>query len=204
MKISMIAAGTVTVTSLVGVSVVGCGANKSSTTSSSGSATLSAAKGTTSSSSSGQGADYTGLLIKDADIVLPGDTFTAQPPTQNPNGQPGIAALFSNHDDTRKIGDDILVLPDADTAVSELDEEKAALGNVVTGGTLAPAAVGTGGTMVSGTSPDGSRAVTVLLFTEGRAFTNLEFDSPPNDPVPPGFVVDVGQKQDTAIKTGLR
>ena len=60
----------------------------------------------------------------------------------------------------------------------------------------------TGGTMVSGTSPDGSKAATVLLFTEGKAFTNLEFDSAPNDPVPQ-FVTDVGQKQDTAIKNGL-
>jgi hypothetical protein len=204
MRISMSGVGGVVVTSLVvAVSVVGCATNKSSTTSSSASATSSAAKATTSSASSAQSADYTGLLIKDTDIILPGDTFTAQPPIQNPNGQPGVATLFSNHNDTRKIGDDILILPDADTAVSELDLEKAKLGNVVTGGTPAPAAVGTGGTMVSGTSPDGSHAVTVLLFTEGKAFTNLEFDGPPNEPVSPGFVADVGQKQDTAIKNGL-
>jgi hypothetical protein len=87
--------------------------------------------------------------------------------------------------------------------VSELDLEKAALGDLVKGGTPAPAAVGTGGTMVSGTAPDGAKAVTVLLFTEGKAFTNLEFDSAPNDPVPPQFVTDVGQKQDTPIKNGL-
>jgi hypothetical protein len=204
MKISMIAVGGVVVTGvMVGVSVAGCGTNKSSTTSSSGSPASSATASTTSSSSSAPSADYTGLLIKDTDIVLPGDTFTAQPPTQNPNGQSGVAAVFSNQNDTRKIGDDILILPDADTAVSELDIEKGELGNVVTGGTPAPSTVGTGGTMVSGTSPDGSRAVTVLLFTEGKAFVNLEFDSPPNDPVPPGFVADVGQKQDTAIKNGL-
>ncbi|MBV8349308.1 MAG: hypothetical protein JOZ49_17825 [Mycolicibacterium sp.] len=200
----MIAVGGVVVTSLViGGSVVGCGSNKSSTTSSSGSATSPANAGATPSPGRAPTADYTGLLIKDTDIVLPGDTFTAQPPTQNPNGQPGVATLFSNQNDTRKIGDDILILPDADTALSELDEEKAQLGNVVTGGTPAPAAAGTGGTMVSGTSPDGSHAVTVLLFTQGKAFTNLEFDSPPTDPVPAGFVADVGHKQDTAIKNGL-
>ena len=45
--------------------------------------------------------------------------------------------------------------------------------------------MGTGGTMVSGTAPEGSKAVTVLLFTEGKAFVNLEFDGPPNGPVPP-------------------
>jgi hypothetical protein len=204
MKIPMIAlAGLAATAMVVGVSVVGCGSNKSSTTSSSGSATASGGNSSTSSASSAATGDYTALLVKPSDIILPGDTFTAQPPIQNPNGQPGVAQLFSNQNDTRHIGDTILILPDADQAVSELDQEKAAVGNMVTGGTPAPAAVGTGGTMVSGTSPDGSKAVTVLLFTEGKAFTNLEFDSAPNDPVPPQFVADVGQKQDTAIKNGL-
>jgi hypothetical protein len=204
MKIPMIALASLAASSiLVGVSLVGCAANKSSTTSSSGSATASGTNSATSSASSAQIADYTGLLIKASDITLPGDTFTAQPPIQNPNGQPGVAQIFSNPNDTRHIGDTILILPDPDQAVSELDEEMAALGDSVKGGTPAPAAVGTGGTTVSGTSPDGSKAVTVLLFTEGKAFANLEFDSPPNDPVPPQFVTDVGEKQDTAIKNGL-
>jgi hypothetical protein len=204
MKIPVIAlAGLAATSMVVGVSVVGCGGNKSSTTSSSGSATSAGSSSATSSSSSAPAADYTGLLIKASDITLPGDTFTGQPPIQNPNGQPGIAQIFSNQNDTRHVGDTILILPDPDQAVSELDEEKAALGDSVKGGTPAPSAVGTGGTTVSGTSPDGSKAVTVLLFTEGKAFANLEFDSPLNDPVPPQFVTDVGQKQDTAIKNGL-
>jgi hypothetical protein len=204
MKIPLIALAGVAATSMVvGVSVVGCASNKSSTTSSSGSAGSSASSSAPSGASSAATADYTALLIKASDITLSGDTFTAQPPIQNPNGQPGVAQMFSNHNDTRHIGDDILILPDADQAVSELDEEKAALGNTVTGGTPAPAAVGTAGTLISGTAADGSKAVTVLLFTEGKAFTNLEFDSAPYDPVPPAFVTDVGQKQDTAIKNGL-
>jgi hypothetical protein len=204
MKIPMIALASLAASSiLVGVSLVGCAANKSSTTSSSGSATASGTNSATSSASSAQIADYTGLLIKASDITLPGDTFTAQPPIQNPNGQPGVAQIFSNQNDTRHVGDTILILPDADQAVSELDQEKAALGDMVKGGTPAPSPVGTGATMVSGTAPEGSKAVTVLLFTEGKAFVNMEFDSPLNDPVPPQFVTDVGQKQDTAIKNGL-
>jgi hypothetical protein len=203
MKIPMLAlAGLTATTMVVGVSLVGCAGNKSSTTSSSGSASSPSSSSATSSSSAPT-ADYTALLIKASDITLPGDTFTAQPPIQNPNGQPGVAQIFGNQNDTRHIGDTILILPDADQAVSELDQEKAALGNMVTGGTPAPAPVGTGGTMVSGTAPEGSKAVTVLLFTEGKAFVNLEFDSPLNDPVPPQFFTDVGQKQDTAIKNGL-
>jgi hypothetical protein len=204
MKIPMIAVvGLAATTMVVGVSVVGCGSNKSSTTSSSGSSTSSASKSATSSSSSAQTADYTGLLIKASDITLPGDTFTDPPPIQSPNGQPGVATVFTNQTDTREISDDILILPDAPGAVNALNGSKAALGNTVTGGTPAPAAVGTGGTMVSGTTPDGSKAMTVLLFTEGKAFTNLEFLSAPNDPMPPQFVTNVGQKQDTAIKNGL-
>jgi hypothetical protein len=51
--------------------------------------------------------------------------------------------------------------------------------------------------------PGRIQSVTMLLFTEGKAFTTLEFDSAPSDPVPPEFVTDVGQKQDAAIKSGL-
>ncbi len=204
MKIPMIAlAGLAATSMVVGVSLVGCAGNKSSTTSSSGSAASAGSSSATSSSSSAETADYTALLIKANDITLPGDTFTGQPPIQSPNGQPGVAQIFGNQNDTRHVGVTILILPDPDQAVSELDEEKAALGDSVKGGTPAPAAVGTGGTTVSGTAPDGSKAVTVMLFTEGKAFVNLEFDSAPNDPVPPQFVTDVGQKQDTAIKNGL-
>jgi hypothetical protein len=195
MKIPLIALASLTATSMVvGVAVAGCASNKSSTTSS-GSATSTGSNSASSTASSAPTADHTGLLIKASDITLPGDTFAAQPPIQNPNGQPGVAQMFSNQNDTRHIGDDILILPDPDQAVSELDLEKAALGNTVTGGTPTPAAVGT--------AADGSKAVTVLLFTEGKAFTNLEFDSAPNAPVSTQFVTDVGQKQDTAIKNGL-
>jgi hypothetical protein len=41
-------------------------------------------------------------LIKAEDIALPGDTFTAAPPTENPNGKSGVATVFSNYGDTRE------------------------------------------------------------------------------------------------------
>jgi hypothetical protein len=66
-----------------------------------------------------------------------------------------------------------------------------------------PLALGTGGTTVSGPSPDGARGITVLMFTESKAFVQLEFDGPPNALVPPDFVTDVGRKQDAAINKGL-
>ena len=54
-----------------------------------------------------------------------------------------------------------------------------------------------------GNSPDGSKDVFILLFTEGRALVTLEFDGPVNLQPPKEFVTDIGQKQDDAVKKGL-
>src|SRR5271165_5243945 len=186
-----IVAGLAVTGMVVAVSATGCSSNKSSTASSS--AASSAATTTTSSSAAAQPGDYTGLLIKPTDITAPTDTFTSQPPTQNPNGKPGVAVVFANQNGTHQIGDTVLILPDPASAAGALEAAKAALGNSVTGGTPQPAPVGT----------DGTKSVAVLLFTEGKAFTTLEFDSGPNEVAPPDFVTDVGQKQDAAIKNGL-
>jgi hypothetical protein len=206
MKTPVIAvAGVAAATVLMGISVTGCSSksDKTATTSSSLSATSTSVATSQSSSAQAAPTDYTNLLIAASDIVFPGDTFTAAPPRANPNGNPGVATVFSNQSDTRELGDTILILPDASGATTALDGSKASLGNAVTGGSPQPAAVGTAGTIVSGTSPDGSKAVTVLLFTEGKAFVTLEFDSKPDDPVPPDFATDIGRKQDIAIKNGL-
>ena len=189
------------VAALLAAAVAGCSSNKSSTSTLSSSASSSATS-SKSSSAPAQPSDYTGLLIKETDISAGGEPFIAMAPTPNPDGKPGVAGEFHNQSGTRVIGDTILILPDALAAATALEDAKGALGTTVTGNPQ-PAAVGTGGTMVSGTSPDGAKAVTVLLFTEGKAFTTLEFDSAPDDPVPPDGVIDIGQKQDAAIKNGL-
>jgi hypothetical protein len=199
MKPSMIAVGIAAAALVIGVA--GCG-NKSSSTSSTSSAASSSSTPATSSSAAAQAADYSNLLIKPSDI--PGDQFTMpQPPQVNPNGKPGVAALFTNQGDTRQIGDTIMVMPNASDAAGGLDSTKAAAGLSVAGAQPQPVDVGTGGTMLAGTSPDGSKAVTILTFSEGRAVVLIEFDSAPNDPVPPDGAVDIGKKQDDAIKAGL-
>ena len=177
------------------VSAAGCSSNSKSPTASSTSATAA-----TTTANSAQ-ADYTRLLIQASDIQAP-MPFTAGPATPNPNGQAGVETTFSNDDKTRQIHDKILVLGDPAAATSALEAAKAKLGDSVQG-TPAPAAVGTGGTSVSGNSPDGSKGVMTLLFTEGRAFTTLDFVGPPDMLPPPDFFTEVGQKQDTAIKNGL-
>jgi hypothetical protein len=207
MKTPMIAvAGVTAATVLVGLSVTGCSSKSdkpAATSSSSASATAKSSASSEPGSSEAPSGGYAKLLIKPEDIALPGDTFSVAPPTENPNGKAGVAAVFSNQVDTREIGDTILILPDSAGAAAALDGAKSALGSAVSGGDPQPAAVGEGGTIVQGTSPDGSKSVTVLIFTEGKAFVTLEFDGKPEDAVPPAFATDIGQKQDAAIKSGL-
>ncbi len=145
--------------------------------------------------------DYTGLLIRATDLAAP-QSFTAAPPINNPNGQPGATTTFSDRDRTHVIVDSIQILPEPAAATRALEAAKATTDGYVHG-VPDPIAVGTGGTTISGPSPDGSKSVTVLMFTEGRAFAELEFDGPPDDLVAPDFVADVGAKQDAAIKRGL-
>jgi len=182
-------------------SVAGCSSNSKSPAASSSSAAAPTSHSSTASSAQAESTDYSRLLIHVTDIQTP-MPFTAGPVTSNPNGQAGVETTFSNDDKTRQIHDTILVYGDPAAAASALDAAKAKLGDSVQG-TPAPAAVGTGGTTVSGNSPDGSKGVMMLLFTEGKAFTTLNFVGPPEMLPPPDFVTDLGQKQDTAIKNGL-
>ena len=203
MSISLKAVAGVTAAAVVGASMVGCSSNSKSPTtssSSSGSAT-STSHSSASNSPQPQSGDYTKLLIQASDLNAP-EEFKAGPITQNPNGNAGAETTFSNEDGSNVIRDTIIVMNDPSAAASALDSAKAKLGDSVKG-TPGPAAVGTGGTTVSCNSPDGSKGVTMVMFTEGKVFTTLKFDGPPDTPAPPDFVTDVAQKQDTAIKNGI-
>lgn len=119
------------------------------------------------------------------------------------NRMQGVAQLFHTADNTGQIGDTIVILADPSEAANVLNKAKESLGTSVTGAPQ-PSSVGSNGTLASGTSSDGSKSVTVLMFTEGKAFATLEFDGAPNNPVPPDFVDLVGQKQLDAIKPDCR
>ncbi|WP_156686992.1 hypothetical protein [Mycobacterium sp. Marseille-P9652] len=200
-------AGVVAGAALTG-SLAGCDSKKTGTPSTPGSSSsgTSAPSASTSASTSAPGSaqpnDYTGLLIQASDIDAP-IPFTGAPPTANPNGQPGVATTFSNDDGSRIIKDTIQVLADPGAATNALNSAKSGQSNAIKNPTTQPSSVGAGGTTLLGNSPDGSKGVTLLLFTEGRAFVTLEFDGPKDMLAPPDFVTDVGQKQDAAIKKGL-
>ncbi len=211
MRVSQMMLAAPLAATMLAASVAGCSSTSSPSTTKSGSATTVGRPGPTSSATAMPG-DYTALLIKVPDIDAP-MPFVAGQPTNNPDGQPGAAITFSSqpHPEDQngvtvrdvQIVDTIRVLPDPAAATSALNSAKAGQG-VVKDPKTDSATVGTGGTTLSGKSPDGSKDLTVLMFTEGRGFVTLKFvggsDSPPP---PPDFVTDVGQKQDAAVKKGL-
>ncbi|MCV7099523.1 hypothetical protein [Mycobacterium palustre] len=198
-------AGWAAATIAVGTATTGCG--KDHETSSPGSSTTSPTAVSSSTESTavtipspGQPADYSSLLIKPSDIGA--DITTPQPPVLNPNNAAGVAQLFANGDNSRRIGDTILIVADPAAAVAGLENTKANYRGKVTGA-WQPVDVGANGAMISGNSPDNSQAVTVLVFTQGRALVNLEFDSAPNNSIDPATATDIGRKQAAAIKNGL-
>lgn len=145
--------------------------------------------------------DVAALTIAPSDIPLPGFSRTGSQKVSQ-TGVDGLATLFTNADDSRELGDTIAVFPDAAAAATTLKTATAAAQAQLTGVTTMPARVGDAATLVLGMQD--SKSATVLLFTQGRAFVTLEFDSAPGDPVPAEVVTAVGTKQAALIAAGLR
>ena len=143
--------------------------------------------------------DYTLLLINPNDVT-DSMAYSAAAPVQNPNNQQGVSAVYSHRDGTRQITETVLVLPDAAAAAAAMNASQGDAANRIANEKTQPVQVGTGGTLLTGSSADGSQSVSVLLFTQGNAAATVEFDGPPKDPAPTEFVVDLGQKQDSAIR----
>lgn len=185
-------AGVIAASTLAGASVAGCSSHSKSSAPTSGSPT---------STRAAQPDDYTHLLIKASDIDAP-EPFTAGPPVKNPNGQQGAQVTFSDQDKTHTIIDTIQIMPDPAAAASQLDSAKAMHREALLAKPLG-VDVGVDGATISGPSSDHSKGVTILVFTQGKAFVTMEFDGPSYALAPPEFVADVGHKQDEAIKKGL-
>jgi hypothetical protein len=186
-------AGVIVASTLTGVSVAGCGSHSKSST---------PASGSTTSTHAVQPGDYTSLLIKASDIRAPEPFTAAGPPVENPNGQQGATATFTDEDHSHTITDTIQIMLDPAAAANALDSAKGMHREALLAKPLS-AEVGVDGATISGTSPDHTKGETVLVFTQGKAFVTLEFDGPTYALAPPDFVLDVGHKQDDAIKKGL-
>ena len=182
----------VAASTVAAASVAGCSSHSKPST---------PASGSTSSTHPAQTGDYTTLLIKASDIDAP-DAFTAGPPVKNPNGKQGATVTFTDADHSHTIIDTIVVALDPAAAANELDSARGMHHEALLAKPLS-AEVGVDGTTITGTSQDHTKGVTVLLFTQGKAFVTLEFDGPTYAVAPSEFVLDVGHKQDDAIKKGL-
>ena len=184
---------------VVGAASTGCGsADKSSPPASSSPASASSSAVT--GPPSRRPSDYGFLLIKPKDVG--GGLSAPQSPMLNPNNAPGVAQLFANGDSSRRLWDTIVIAADPSAAATELASTQGSYNGRVSG-SWQPLAVGANGVTISGTAPDNSQAMTVLVFTEGRALITLEFDSPPNEPIDPAVALDIGRKQDAAVRAGL-
>ena len=144
--------------------------------------------------------DYSTLPIHPNDVT-DSQAYVLQPMTINPNGSPGVEAVYAHRDGTRQITNTILVLPNAGAATAAMNQAQGKLANMMTNQSTQSVPVGTGGTLVSGMN--GSNSMRVLLSTEGNTATTIEFEGPGNDPVPTDMAIEFGQRQDTAIVNAL-
>jgi hypothetical protein len=193
---------------VMGVTVAGCSNGDASPSESSSAA----ASSTTSAASSEQSAieqagtpaaepnDYGALLIPTTDMGA--DTQTPGGVQLNPGGNPGAAQVYSSLDGKQRIIDTILVFPDVAAADSKFQSDSATLNTVVTG-PAEPVEIGDQGVMAIGTSPDGSKSVTAILFTQGRALVSLNFEGELDDAVPPDIATYIAETQATLIEEGL-
>ncbi|CAN5584983.1 hypothetical protein BH09ACT8_BH09ACT8_66390 [soil metagenome] len=197
----------------LGLALAGCSKDdeKATTSSSSSSATSSAAESSAesseeSTSAAAAAADYSTLLMK-PEAVPPAPTgpFIQDAPQLNPNGVPGAAALYHTEDNSALVGDTVLIADNPEQAGQILQKTIEGLGSAVTGTPAPSTIISPDAQIIAGTSPDGKKAVTVLVFTEQNAIVTLEFDSAEGDlnPVPTDFVETVGVQQQDATKTGL-
>jgi hypothetical protein len=144
--------------------------------------------------------DFNAIPVHPNDVI-DATAFTAEATVLNPDGQPGVSTTYTHRDGSRQITSTVLVLGDPGAATAAMDDARAKADLV--DAKTSPAAVGTGGMSVSGLSANRSQSVTMLTFTEGNAFADVEFSGPTGDPVPADLVLDYGQRQDTAIRTAL-
>lgn len=191
---------------LTSVSIAGCDAPDQTppagTTSTTGGTSTAAPLGPTTTNAP-TGTDFAPLLLQPGDLSDDQDTFTAQTTRPDVDGRPGTSALFVNADETRAISITLAGFPDAASATAALHQTLATADTVVTGGSPAPIAVGTDGTVIRGNAPNDSKAVTLVLFTQGPVLARLEFDSATGDATTDRFVTDIAKMQQIALRVGI-
>jgi hypothetical protein len=146
-----------------------------------------------------QPVDFSTLLIPASDL---GPNVTASGPTALPDNTPGVQQIYTSPDSDRRIVDMIFVFPDVATADSNFESNSATTNEVVIG-TPKPAQVGDKGTVVAGKSPDGTKEVTLVMFSDGKTLVHMTFESALGDVADADTVLSIAQQQADAVKKGL-
>ncbi|MDF2826075.1 MAG: hypothetical protein K0R68_3483 [Mycobacterium sp.] len=121
----------------------------------------------------------------------------------DPDGIPGAEVMITSDDSTNAVGITLVLLADAASTPQAFADAVANLTTVRATGTPASVPVGDQAVAVAGTSPDGTKATTALVFRYDRALARIDFYSLPGNPTPTERVIDVGQKQAVALRLGL-
>lgn len=203
------AAGVIATAVFASVTVAGCDSNgsPSATSTSSPSSVASSSAPASSSTTAGAGPaaaplEYSSLLIKPGDVGP--NAFVDGPPTANPSGVTGVGQVFKNPDGMRTIVDTIVVYPDPGSAAPMIPAMKTELNKKIAGAPQ-PVDIGSNGFMVAGAAADPAKQMEIseVVFTEGKAVVDLEFDCVPGNPTPTDVALDLAGKQDAAVKSGL-
>jgi len=128
--------------------------------------------------------DYTVLLVNPNE-VWDSTAYSAGAPVLNPNNQPGVEVVYTHRDGSRQITETVWVLGDPASATAAMNAAQSDAAGQIANETTQAVQVGTGGTMLSGTSADGSKAVSVVLFTQGNTASAIKFTGPVADPASP-------------------
>jgi hypothetical protein len=148
--------------------------------------------------------DYRLLLLQPEDMVLPNQGYSApEPATLNPDGITGAEVLLTSDDDSSAVGITIVILDSAAAAPAELATAVATIKTVVPSGQPAPAPVGDEAVTLTGPTPDGAKSATALMFRYDRALVRIDFYGLPGTVAPLPTVIDIGQKQIIALRTGF-
>jgi hypothetical protein len=167
-------------------------------------AATSATSPATTTSTSAKPYDYRDLLLQPQDMVLPNSGYSVpRPATLNPAGIPGAEVTLTSNDGTNAVGTTIVLLDEAAAAPVELPKAIANLKTVTSSEPPVPVPVGDAGVAVSGVTPDGTKSATALLFRQDRALVRIDFYSTLGAVTPLDTVIDIGQKQTVALRTGL-
>lgn len=204
--IRLAAAGFAAACLLAGCSGGGGESDSSAESSSSASAESTSAEASSTeaaTSEAAEPADYTSLLITADQIEAPVE-FLPEPAKLNPDGTQGAEQVFATADKAATITINVFVMDNPEQATALKAKTLEGIGSVITG-TPEPSPIGSDGTVVNGTIPDGSRGSSALMFTEQNTFTTISFDSAPGDTSapPPDFIEQIGNKQLAAIQENL-